>query len=152
MIQPTVIITTRPLDGSAFEHVTDLETVASAPYSLNGVVVAAEVATPEVASSVLAVVLRGASAVLWVHLHSAEREVFLDQLRRIAEVSEQHEPILEPAQQELLELLRSGLSLGAAAARIGVSRRTADRRLAAARAALGVRTTMEAVMLLRRSP
>ena len=46
-----------------------------------------------------------------------------------------------------LELLAEGRSLGNAAATLHISRRTADRRLAAARRALGVRTTTEALLL-----
>lgn len=54
-------------------------------------------------------------------------------------------PALTREQRELLALLADGLALGEAAARLHLSRRTADRRLAAARAALGAATTAEAV-------
>ncbi len=50
-----------------------------------------------------------------------------------------------PQERDLLSLLGGGVPLGGAARRLGISRRTADRRLAAARAAFGVRTTAEAV-------
>jgi DNA-binding NarL/FixJ family response regulator len=49
----------------------------------------------------------------------------------------------------LLALLARGLSLGAAATRLHLSRRTADRRLAQARAALGAHGTAEVVARLR---
>jgi hypothetical protein len=52
----------------------------------------------------------------------------------------------------LLQLLADGLTLGEAASRLHLSRRTADRRLAAARAALGASTTNEAVARLRSTP
>jgi DNA-binding CsgD family transcriptional regulator len=54
-------------------------------------------------------------------------------------------PALTVEQRELLALLADGLSLGDAAQRLHLSRRTADRRLAAARATLGASTTAEAV-------
>jgi DNA-binding CsgD family transcriptional regulator len=53
-------------------------------------------------------------------------------------------------QRRLLELLAQGMTVGEAARRVFVSRRTADRRLAEARIALGVRTTTEAVARLLR--
>lgn len=48
--------------------------------------------------------------------------------------------------RRLLELLADGLSVGQAAQELGFSRRTADRRLRAIRARLGVATTVEAVV------
>ena len=62
-----------------------------------------------------------------------------------------HDPLerLDPEQRRLLELLAEGLSVAAAARRLYVSRRTADRRLASARALLGVRSNAEAVVLAR---
>lgn len=59
-------------------------------------------------------------------------------------------PALTREQRELVALLAEGLSLGEAAARLHLSRRTADRRLAGARAALGVATTVEAVAAFTR--
>ena len=54
-------------------------------------------------------------------------------------------PPLTIEQRELLALLAEGSSLGDAAERLHLSRRTADRRLAAARATLGAATTAEAL-------
>lgn len=53
---------------------------------------------------------------------------------------------LDPDGTSLLGLLVDGRSLGEAAAALHLSRRTADRRLAAARTALGVATTAEALL------
>lgn len=50
---------------------------------------------------------------------------------------------LDADQVALIELLREGVSTGEAAARLGISPRTAARRLAAAREARGVRTTAQ---------
>jgi DNA-binding CsgD family transcriptional regulator len=49
-------------------------------------------------------------------------------------------------ERRLLELLADGQALGEAAETLHVSRRTADRRLAAAREKLGVHSTAEAVV------
>lgn len=54
---------------------------------------------------------------------------------------------LEGDQHRLLELLASGRTVGEAAAALDLAPRTAERRLAAARAALGARTTAQAVAL-----
>ena len=51
----------------------------------------------------------------------------------------------DPDEQRVLTLLRDGLAVGEAAQELHISRRTADRRLAAARTKLGVGTTAEAV-------
>lgn len=60
-------------------------------------------------------------------------------------------PALTREQRDLLEALAGGASLGQAAAALHLSRRTADRRLAAARAALGAATTAEALVLHART-
>lgn len=76
-------------------------------------------------------------------------------LRRLGRVSirrsgpaEGHPPPdLDEDAQELLDLLARGCTLGEAAERLHLSRRTADRRLAAARRVLGAATTAQAVSL-----
>ena len=87
----------------------------------------------------------------------APREVIdqlCDDLRRIGEVDHRVGPPSGPAlakeERALLELLMSGAALGEAARELHISRRTADRRLAAARTALGARTTAEALRLAAR--
>lgn len=52
-------------------------------------------------------------------------------------------------ERRLVELLAGGQALGEAAETLHVSRRTADRRLAAVREKLDVRTTAEAVLVAR---
>ena len=54
-------------------------------------------------------------------------------------------PRLPREEAELLRLLARGLSVSAAAEQLGLSRRTATRRLAGARQRLGVRSNAEAV-------
>ncbi|GAB3861450.1 hypothetical protein GCM10028801_25630 [Nocardioides maradonensis] len=87
-----------------------------------------------------------------VVLADAPREVIdrlCDDLRRIGEVEHliapPAEPTLSATERELLGALLAGCSLGEAAQALHLSRRTADRRLATARRALGVTTTPAAV-------
>lgn len=89
----------------------------------------------------------------------ADREVIdrlLDDLRRLGAVDhrlgEPETPLLTADERELLTLLVGGATLGAAAETLHLSRRTADRRLAAARAKLGAQTTAEAVLAFSRLP
>jgi DNA-binding CsgD family transcriptional regulator len=100
------------------------------------------------ADAVLAAI-RGTPVVV---LADAPREVIdrlCDDLRRIGEVDHliapPAEPVLSVTERELLGALLAGCSLGEAAQALHLSRRTADRRLAAARRALGVTTTPAAV-------
>jgi DNA-binding CsgD family transcriptional regulator len=71
-----------------------------------------------------------------------------DDLRRLGPLdhrinSSGGEPALSAEERALLDRLLAGDSLGQAAAAVHMSRRTADRRLASARTALGVTTTAE---------
>jgi DNA-binding NarL/FixJ family response regulator len=52
---------------------------------------------------------------------------------------------LSPEQEELLRQVATGMSVAEAATELYLSRRTAERRLALARAVLGVATTAEAI-------
>ena len=63
---------------------------------------------------------------------------------------EPRDELLGPEHRRVLELLAEGMTVGKAARRLCISRRTADRRLAEARIALGARTTTEAVARLFR--
>jgi DNA-binding CsgD family transcriptional regulator len=58
--------------------------------------------------------------------------------------------VLTAEERDLLALLADGQTLGAAARSLHLSRRTADRRLAGARAKLGVASTAEAVVAFTR--
>lgn len=79
----------------------------------------------------------------------------VDDLRRLAPVDHRiGEPIVGPAvgpqARAILGLLAEGHSLGEAADILGLPRRTADRRLAEGRRALGVERTTEAIARARR--
>jgi DNA-binding NarL/FixJ family response regulator len=76
----------------------------------------------------------------------------LEDLRRLGTLRFEKPPAvrLDPDEVALLADLRAGRTLGESAARLHLSRRTADRRLARARVALGARTTLEALLAAER--
>lgn len=121
----------------------------------SGVVCTGVVDDPEAAQRAALVAVSGAGLIIEA---TAAREVLdrlCDDLRhlgtlehRVGEVAGTE--MLSAEEQALLELLLAGASLGEAARRLHVSRRTADRRLAAARRTLGVATNAEAVVVARR--
>ena len=112
-------------------------------------VCAGVVADEEDARAALLAAARGAGVIAHVTASRDVLERFFEDLRHCGPVEYvQGDPSIGPVSEEqrrLLELLRSGVSLGEAAERLHISRRTADRRLAAARTALGVKTTAEAI-------
>jgi DNA-binding NarL/FixJ family response regulator len=87
----------------------------------------------------------------------ADREVtdrLVDDLRRLGQVEHRvgepmPGPAVPPEARALLGLLAEGHSLGEAAEILGLARRTADRRLADARRALGVERTTAAIARAR---
>jgi DNA-binding NarL/FixJ family response regulator len=111
------------------------------------------------AAQALVAALDGADLLIEAHADAALIDRLCDDLRRLGRVD--HRPgepndadpldALDDDVIALLGMLADGLSLGECARRLHLSRRTADRRLADARAALGVRNTVEAVALLRGS-
>ncbi|TIC83562.1 hypothetical protein E8D34_15650 [Nocardioides sp. GY 10113] len=116
----------------------------------------AEVRVRDAASAGAAVLaaLEGRPVLAWA---TADRDVvdrLCDDLRRLGRLD--HRVGADPAgwltgeQHELLAHLGAGASLGAAATALHLSRRSADRRLAAARAALGAASTSAALAAYRR--
>jgi DNA-binding CsgD family transcriptional regulator len=85
----------------------------------------------------------------------ADREVvdrLCDDLRRLGPLDHRVErgPVLTEEQHALLVLLARGVSLGEAAERLHLSRRSADRRLAAAKTVLAAETSGAALATYRR--
>ena len=110
------------------------------------------------AGAAVRVALQGRSVIV----HGVADRVVLDNLyedlRRLGPVdlrlqsgAARAEPVLTVEERSLLRLLSEGRSLGEAAVELHLSRRTADRRLAHARAMLGVGSTVEALVAHRRS-
>lgn len=97
----------------------------------------------------------GGAAVVIVARTSRETvDRLVDDLRRLGPVEHvtadvAPPPTVDDAQRRLLRLLADGWTLGDAAAELGLSRRTADRRLDAARRALGAERTADALARAR---
>jgi DNA-binding NarL/FixJ family response regulator len=108
------------------------------------------------AGAVVLAALEGAAVTVDSATDPALVERIQDDLRRLGRVDAVRlEPMavavaLTPEGLRLLGLLVEGLSLGEAAGSLHLSRRTADRRLAAARRALGAATTAEALVTFQR--
>lgn len=100
--------------------------------------------------AVLAAV-RGARLVISAHAPREVIDQLCDDLRRLGDVDHRigpsRRPVVSTVERALLAQLLTGATLGQAARTLHLSRRTADRRLAAARTALGARTTAEALRL-----
>jgi DNA-binding CsgD family transcriptional regulator len=116
------------------------------------------VKTTRDAKAALLAVLGGAGIVAVLPDDAALSASFFEDLRHLGQVDVAGEPRqtqlerLDEEQRRLLNLLAEGFSVTAASRRLYLSRRTADRRLAAARAALGVRSNAEAVVLACSAP
>ncbi len=108
------------------------------------------VASPSDAADALLAAIDGAGLVLEATADQGVIGRLVDDLRRLGPVEHrvgEHDavPDLDPDARAILGLLAEGHSLGEAANVLGLARRTADRRLAAARRALGVDRTTEAI-------
>lgn len=114
-----------------------------------------QIATRADAEAALLITLGGEGLVARA---TAPREIvdrLVDDLRRLGPVDHRiglpdAGPEVRPEARGILGLLAEGHSLGEAAAILGLSRRTADRRLAEGRRALGVRRTTEAIARVKR--
>lgn len=112
---------------------------------------------PDTARAALLAAAQGASVIVWIDEGTVDdglRRRFLSDLARLGpvtsgEVGDGPEPVLTAEQRELLECVADGASIPEAAAQLFVSVRTAERRMAQVRAALGVRTTAAAAVAYR---
>lgn len=120
-----------------------------------GLVCAGVVTDATDAAAALLAAIGGAGLLVEARAPRALVDRLVDDLRRLGRVEHVlREPERLPLTQEerqLLAALAGGATLGAAARALHLSRRTADRRLASARAKLGVSTTAEAVVAAARS-
>lgn len=107
-----------------------------------------EIASAADAAAALLAIVAGAGVVAHARVERDLVDRFCDDLRRFGDVdyrtaSSPRRPRLTSEQRRLVDLLADGLTLGEAAQRLNLSRRTADRRLAEARRAFGVETTAQ---------
>ena len=111
----------------------------------------AEVSDRASAEAAVLAALGGADLALACTGSAEVTERLLEDLHRLGSVREEPaDPPLTTDQVALLARLRDGATLTDAARAEHLSRRTADRRLAAARRALGAPTTAEALMAATR--
>lgn len=130
----------------------DFDRIADAS---TGIVRSGVVATPEDAAAALIAVLAGFGVIIAARADRDVMDRLLDDLRHVGPVEHRviapdSVPVLEEESRALLTRLAAGETLGEAASGLAISRRTADRRLAAARRALGVERTAEAVSRAQR--
>lgn len=122
------------------------------PWDVSGrrIACAGRIASQADLEAALVAAARGAFLVIEGRVPVELFAAFVEDLRRLGTVEHRRANGLDAQQHRILTLLGEGLSIGEAAAQLFISRRTADRRLAAARSALGVRTNNEAVVALAR--
>lgn len=120
-----------------------------------GVVCTGLIADGRDAANALLAVIAGAGLVVEGALGDGVIVRLCDDLRRFGSVrvltaQSPRRAVLTRPQREILTRLSEGETLGSAASALGLPRRTADRRLAEARMALGVATTAEALVAFSR--
>jgi hypothetical protein len=120
---------------------------------LDDLVLAGAVRSTEDARAAMLAAVAGTGLIVLADAGRDMVDVFCDDLRRIGvldhRVGDDPGTALGVEDRRLLELLAGGRTLGQAATRLDQSPRSADRRLASARAALGVATSGEAVIAYR---
>jgi DNA-binding NarL/FixJ family response regulator len=112
------------------------------------------VRTADDAQRVVLAALAGADLVVDCRADRGVTDEMCDDLRRLGRLDHRvvtaTSSALTDDQRELLSAIAGGASLGSAAGTLHLSRRTADRRIAAAREALGAASTAEAIVKARR--
>ena len=132
-------------------HIVTLDELPLEPFDLAPSKLAVLASTTDDEEALLLAGVRGCSIIL----HFARGvpppdEQFLEDLGRVVDTAPPADPTpLDLTQLELLRRLAEGLTLVDAARDLGLSRRTAMRRLADARRRLGVSSTMMAIRVAR---
>lgn len=113
------------------------------------------VATEADAASAVLAAIAGYGLIVELRVDGVVRDRLLDDLRHAGPLEvravDATPPDLDEESRALLRSIAAGETLAEAARRVGISRRTADRRLAAIRATLGVQRTVEAVAIAGRA-
>jgi DNA-binding NarL/FixJ family response regulator len=126
--------------------------VPDSPWDLSAArhLVIAEIASAEQAAAALLLAVRGAGLLVFLNREAPWAGGFLADLERVgAPAPAMDGPPAIPLSQEqceLLDLLAAGASIASAASSRYISLRTANRRIAEARKALGAASTSEAVV------
>ncbi len=143
--RPVALIATDPCPEGAVA----LRSLPDEPFSLSGVRASGVVRDERDRDAVLLALARGADVVIAIDLPAARRAALLDDIARIAVVREAGS--LTPEEREVVDGLVEGRTLTDVARSLGMSRRTATRRLAAAKIAFGAATTMELILAVSHS-
>jgi hypothetical protein len=145
---PTDVDARRLRPDARIARLTDV--LCHPPGTIVGVVDDAQVA------HVIAAAQQGWDLVVRLDLHGEHRRLLLEDLDRIGELLDATAldgcPVLDPIDDGLLTQLSSGATVRGAAHAVGVSDRTAARRLARLREALDVATTAGLVARWRGAP
>jgi DNA-binding NarL/FixJ family response regulator len=122
----------------------------AAPLGRERIVCSGAVRTADDGRRALLAAVAGSGLIVALRADRDTIDRFLDDLRRLGPVDHVTEPsaqaTLTAGQRALLRLLADGLTVREAAAELGVPLRTAQRRLATARRALGVESTAAAIV------
>jgi DNA-binding CsgD family transcriptional regulator len=153
-------IVIEPADPAAFDRAcaeliaAGLPLVATFDDARPGQVSAGPVTDRPTAQRAVLAALAGAHLVIMAAAAREVTDMLCDDLRRLGNLDHRvgaqppgTDPPLGAGERALLERLLAGDSLGQAASALHLSRRTADRRLAAARRALGATTTAETLAI-----
>jgi DNA-directed RNA polymerase specialized sigma24 family protein len=143
--RPLAIIAPDPSSDGAIA----LRSVPEEPFSLRGVRVQGVVHDEHDCDAVLVALARGADVVVAIDLPPAKRAVLLDDMARIADLREAG--LLTSEERAVVDGLVEGRTLTDVARMLGMSRRTATRRLAGAKLAFGAATTIELILAVSHS-
>ena len=143
--RPVAILARHPSPSQAVP----LLALPDEPFSLAGSRAYGVVHDERDREAVLLALARGADVVIGIDLPAAERALLLDDIGRIADVRE--EGFLTSDERAVVDGLVEGRTLTDVARSLGMSRRTATRRLAAAKLAFGAATTMELILAITHS-
>lgn len=131
---PSDFVRSRPLAG--YEALSSVEELPSEPYDLatSKVLLVTTVHALDEAPLILEAAVRRVDMVVALHLHRVEHRSFLDELERVADVHRLDEPrhlasSVGVEGRALLSLLAHGSDVERAGRILGMSRRTAYRRL-----------------------
>lgn len=152
-VRPPAVIVVEPPRGVLFRCFPDREAVElplpQEPFDLGPRALACpiEVDAHAMGEAALLAAVRNVAVVIRLEGSDRHRGAFIDELARVADVEDGAALAqLTDEQRALLRLLAQGRSITEAAEAVGLSRRTAHRRLDAARRALGVKSVTEAIL------
>lgn len=130
-------------------HSVHLRSLPDEPFSLQGVRAYGVVRDERDREVVLLAIARGADVVIAIDLPASARAALLDDIARIADVRQAGS--LTSEERAVVDGLIEGHTLTEVARSLSMSRRTATRRLEAAKIAFGAATTMELILAVSHS-